>query len=207
MPRPRFQKLPEEKRQHILETAAKEFALHGYDGASLNQILEQAGMSKGAAYYYFDDKADVFVTTLTHYIGQMTDFMTLDPQTLTAENFWHILKDIYRQPFLRAYDQPWVPGLLRAANQLGLHSAEHPFLQEYIAPMMHLVTTIVHRGQALGVVRNDLPDDLLLALLIGFDDASDDWLMHHWDKWPKEQLEVIIERIADMLERIFAPPN
>ena len=57
MPRPRFNKLTAEKRESILEAAAKEFATHGFEGASLNQILSNAGISKGAAYYYFDDKA------------------------------------------------------------------------------------------------------------------------------------------------------
>ena len=68
MPRPRFEKLSPEKREQILETSAKEFAANGYEGASLNQILAKAGISKGAAYYYFDNKADLYVTTThTHY--------------------------------------------------------------------------------------------------------------------------------------------
>ncbi len=62
MPRPRFNKLAPEKRERIMEAAAKEFAAYGYEGASLNRILEQAEVSKGAAYYYFDDKADLFVS-------------------------------------------------------------------------------------------------------------------------------------------------
>ena len=49
MPRPRFNKLSAEKRECILEAAAKEFAAHGYDGASLNRILDETGISKGAA--------------------------------------------------------------------------------------------------------------------------------------------------------------
>lgn len=60
MPRPRFQKLSIEKQQAILEAAAREFSAHGYEGASINKILETAQLSKGAAYYYFDDKADLF---------------------------------------------------------------------------------------------------------------------------------------------------
>ena len=67
MPRPRFQKLAEEKRHHLLETAAKAFAAHGYEGASLNQILEQAGISKGATYYYFDDKARKYTKSASEF--------------------------------------------------------------------------------------------------------------------------------------------
>ena len=46
MPRPRFEKLTPEKRENILETAAKEFAANGYDGASFNQIWRKQVSAK-----------------------------------------------------------------------------------------------------------------------------------------------------------------
>ena len=177
-----------------------------YEGASLNQILEQAGISKGAAYYYFDDKADVFLTTFHYYFQQMTELATLPVEELTTENFWTELKALYRQPFL-LYDKPWVVGLMRAANQLITNTPEHPLMQEYIAPLMNLATRIVRHGQALGVVRTDLPDDLCVSLVIGFDNASDDWLLRHWDKIPREELETIVTRIADTLQTLMSPPK
>jgi AcrR family transcriptional regulator len=206
MPRPRFQKLPEEKRHHIIETAAKVFAAHGYDGASLNQILEQAGISKGAAYYYFDDKADFFLTTFNYYFEQMTGFGTLPLDELTIENFWTELKAVYRQPFLRAYDKPWIIGMMRAANQLAQNTPDHPLLQGSMPLIMNFLTEIIHRGQSLGVVRTDLPENLLVALIMGFDNASDDWLLRHWDKIPREELEIIVVRIADTLQTLMSPP-
>src|SRR5260221_3577930 len=60
MPFERFEKLAPAKRERILEAAAQEFAANGFEGASVNRILERAQMSKGAAYYYFADKADLF---------------------------------------------------------------------------------------------------------------------------------------------------
>ena len=33
-------------------------------GPSVSHILKQAGISKGAAYYYFENKADRFITSL-----------------------------------------------------------------------------------------------------------------------------------------------
>ena len=88
MPRPRFNKLTEDKRTRILEAAAKEFATFGYEKASLNKILEKAGISKGAAYYYFDDKADLYTTTLLHYLQELLTDISFDASQLTAENFW-----------------------------------------------------------------------------------------------------------------------
>jgi TetR/AcrR family transcriptional regulator, mexJK operon transcriptional repressor len=48
------------KRQQILEGAARVFAAHGYEGASMSQIARDAGVSKGTLYNYFDSKATLF---------------------------------------------------------------------------------------------------------------------------------------------------
>ena len=64
MPRPRFHRLAAEKQAHILAVATTEFAEHGFDGASYNRIIEKAGLSKGAMYYYFDDKTDLYGTVV-----------------------------------------------------------------------------------------------------------------------------------------------
>ena len=66
MPRPRFERLDPERRGAVLDAAATEFAARGYDGASYNRIIERSGVSKGAMYYYFEDKADLYATVLGH---------------------------------------------------------------------------------------------------------------------------------------------
>ena len=112
MPRPRFEKLAEGKRRRILEAAAKEFATYGYENASLNRMLEEAGISKGAAYYYFDDKADLYTTTLLHYLEELLEDMPFDVSRFTAEKPSALLatkvarelgKNIWRKKKLRYF--------------------------------------------------------------------------------------------------------
>ena len=67
MPLPRFERLPKEKQERILKAAVKVFTAQGYEKASLNLMLEGAGISKGAAYYYFADKADLIGTVVRRY--------------------------------------------------------------------------------------------------------------------------------------------
>ncbi len=59
MVRPRFAKLAPEQQQRILQAAIDEFSAHGFHDASLNQVIEAAGISKGSLYYYFDGKDDL----------------------------------------------------------------------------------------------------------------------------------------------------
>ena len=47
-------------RSHILDTAELVFEQHGVSGASLHAIAKAAGLTRGAIYWHFRDKADLF---------------------------------------------------------------------------------------------------------------------------------------------------
>ena len=47
-------------RRRLLQSAEQEFALQGYDKASLRQICTSAGVTTGALYFFFDNKEDLF---------------------------------------------------------------------------------------------------------------------------------------------------
>ena len=93
VPRPRFAKLDPEKRRAILDAAMEEFASSGYERASYNRIIERAGVSKGAMYYYFDDKEDLFTTVVQQVMelamGQFTEF----PAFESATEFWNATRE------------------------------------------------------------------------------------------------------------------
>lgn len=47
------------RRDELLDVAQRLFARHGYDGTSVNQIIAELGVSKGAFYHYFTSKEDL----------------------------------------------------------------------------------------------------------------------------------------------------
>jgi AcrR family transcriptional regulator len=51
-------------RQQILRAALREFAQYGYAGASVQQIVTAAGVTKPALYYYYSSKAELYGTLL-----------------------------------------------------------------------------------------------------------------------------------------------
>ena len=55
-----FERLPEEKKDRILQAARAEFIHNPYEKTSINRILAEAGIPKGSFYQYFDDKSDLF---------------------------------------------------------------------------------------------------------------------------------------------------
>ena len=57
-------------RAELLATAARVFARRGYNGASVEEIAEEAGYSHGAVYSNFDGKADLFLSVLEDYMAE-----------------------------------------------------------------------------------------------------------------------------------------
>jgi TetR/AcrR family acrAB operon transcriptional repressor len=47
-------------RSHILDTAELVFEAHGVSGSSLQSIAKAAGLTRGAIYWHFENKADLF---------------------------------------------------------------------------------------------------------------------------------------------------
>jgi AcrR family transcriptional regulator len=54
----------EETREQVLAAAASMFARHGFHATSLEAIAEEAGFSRGAVYYNFADKEELFLELL-----------------------------------------------------------------------------------------------------------------------------------------------
>ncbi|MGD2079152.1 MAG: TetR/AcrR family transcriptional regulator [Chloroflexota bacterium] len=205
MPRPRFNKLSANKQERILEAAAKEFAAHGFDGASLNQILDEAAISKGAAYYYFDDKADLYATTVLHYSQELMADLSFDLAQFTVANFWDELAAIYRQQFTSFAERPWVFGVAKAGGAPTMEMLMAGPLVELWQQAQVLLAQLIQRGRELGVIREDMPEELLLALLIAVDDAHDRWLYAHRAELSSTDLEQAADRISDTLRRLLAP--
>lgn len=52
--------LSAKKRKAILDSARENFAVHGFDGASMSEISRVAGVSKTTVYYHYKSKAELF---------------------------------------------------------------------------------------------------------------------------------------------------
>jgi AcrR family transcriptional regulator len=52
------------KRQQIMDGARRVFLEHGFDGASVNDIVRATGVSKGTVYAYFPSKEKLFETLI-----------------------------------------------------------------------------------------------------------------------------------------------
>jgi AcrR family transcriptional regulator len=60
----------ERTRADLLDAAARVFAAQGYHAASVDQVAEAAGYTKGAVYSNFDSKEELFLELLERHLDQ-----------------------------------------------------------------------------------------------------------------------------------------
>jgi TetR/AcrR family transcriptional regulator len=57
----KFLNLKPEKQERILQSAIKEFADKGFEKSSTNEIVKEAGISKGILFHYFQNKKKLYL--------------------------------------------------------------------------------------------------------------------------------------------------
>lgn len=73
-----------QSRQRILEGALKEFSAKSYGEASLNNICNDNGMSKGIIYYYFKDKDELHLLCVKECFDALTSYLSDAVKTLNG---------------------------------------------------------------------------------------------------------------------------
>lgn len=53
-----------ETKEIIIQVSRTKFSVKGYDKTTLNEIVEELGMTRGALYHHFSNKEDLFYTVL-----------------------------------------------------------------------------------------------------------------------------------------------
>lgn len=205
MPRPRFEKLPADKRQRILETAAREFASRGFEHASLNRIITAAGISKGAAYYYFDDKADLFATVVLQGWQVLIPDTEIDLSLLDADAFWPVLLGLYAEMRQKAHERPWLTAVGKLVYGRPPSKALGGLVAEQFAEARRWLAALVERGQAIGAVRADVPGPLLIGMVAAAAEAADRWIVDRADDLPPGDMEAVALGAFDMLRRLVEP--
>lgn len=71
MPSERFFNLKEEKKKRIIDASLKEFSRVSFDEISINRIIQDAEISRGSFYQYFEDKRDLQTYLLTDFSNQI----------------------------------------------------------------------------------------------------------------------------------------
>ena len=123
-----MQQRSEETRARILEAAVKQFSIYGYNQASVDNICEQAGVSKGAFYHHFQTKQDVFLALLDGWLQTFDQAIEASKDRPVPETF-QMMTEYFPYIFESANDN--LPMFLEFLLQA---SREEKIWQASIAP-------------------------------------------------------------------------
>lgn len=84
-------------KERILQEALHIFAQHGYDGARMDKIASEVGITKASLYFHFKSKEEIFLelfqTIVRKYVVKMKSIVEKDKNLSVMER----LKAIYRE--------------------------------------------------------------------------------------------------------------
>src|ERR1700689_3567012 len=143
-----------ERPQEILEAAFVEFSRNGYASTALDQIAEQAGVTKGTIYVYFENKEHLFISMVREITKGATEivhgmFETHEGSTaelLRAQFsfiYQHIVEDRRRREVVRMLiaEAPRFPELTDR------------YYDEILRPCLDLLKQAIQRGMDRGEIR------------------------------------------------------
>ncbi len=156
-------------RARLLESAAAVFAQRGFYGASVEEIAEWAGFSRGAFYSNFEDKSDLFLALLD---DRLERELRAVEETLADEAGPGAFLDLLRRGGgRRSEPKEWT--LLWA--EFWLHVMRHPELAPKLAARQQAMRAAVARlvenqCRQLGITL-PVPAEELASVMLAVDDG------------------------------------
>jgi len=208
MARKRFNHLEPEKQEAILRAAGEEFAENGFGAASINRIILRSGLSKGSVYYYFEDKADLFATSLERSMQRIREDVGWPAlEVLGPDEFWDAVLELTRRSVALSRQDDWWIKLARAVNRFQEEPGAGPATRRFLDLGRQWWESIIGRGQVLGVIREDLPLDLLVEIVMGADQGGDRWMTERWDQFSEPELMRLVDARVDLLRDMLDKEN
>lgn len=165
----------ETTRRHILDVAAHAFAEHGYNGVSLNDIVRDTGLTKGAFYFHFPSKEalalEVFGTKQEQWQAVIGEVMQRHPRAIDRLN---AMLDCGCEMY-EADASARVVG--RLCVELSRERKLAPRLTGYLKAWFEMVAELILAAQEEGDARTDLDRnataETIVSAFIGVEQVSD----------------------------------
>ncbi|MET7706128.1 TetR/AcrR family transcriptional regulator [Micromonospora sp. NPDC005413] len=181
---PAFKRLPRAVReQQMLDAAVKVFSRRGFHAASMDEIAEDAGISKPMVYAYLGTKEELFVACLHREGTRMMQAIAgaAAPDLPADVRLWRGLRAFFG--FVGAHRDGWAV-LYRQAR------GEQPFAGELATMRTRLVEVVAgmldHALRAEGREITAIDLEVVAYALVGATESLADWLADHPEADPEK---------------------
>lgn len=153
----------EERRRALLKSARDVFVEKGFAAASVDDIVQKAGVARGTFYLYFQDKRAVFEALADDFLFRITACVRSIEIGEDAPPPTEQLRANIRRVVELAMDEPTIVKLA-LFDATGLDPELDDKLHGYYAGLRSLIAESLQQGQELGLVREG---DTRVMLSIG----------------------------------------
>ncbi|MFJ6196764.1 TetR/AcrR family transcriptional regulator [Micromonospora sp. NPDC092111] len=181
---PSFKRLPRAVReQQMLDAAVRVFSRRGFHAASMDEIAEDAGISKPMVYAYLGTKEELFIACLHRETARMVEAIAgaADPDLPADQRLWRGLRAFFG--FVGAHRDGWAV-LYRQAR------GSQPFAGELAAMRARLVEVVAgmfdHALRAEGREVAETELEVVAYALVGASESLADWLADHPEADPEK---------------------
>lgn len=182
----------------LLDAAERLFLERGYANVSMQQIAEVAGFTKGATYYHFQSKEDLFLAVSKRLTLNLRDQLlaSFDEPGTFEEQLRRSIRTV-RASFAGDMNRWWSDAAVVFSDE-----TKATFLEETFGvsnPSMLLVP-VFERAAAQGFIRNISPE-AASRIYLGLTTAGLDHEKHRW--LPAAADDETDERIIDEIVTVF----
>ncbi len=196
--------LDPEREMRLIDAAAAAFTEVGYELASLNHVIGEAGLSKSSFYHYFPDKQrlhDHVVDTLRDRLGRGLRLPDLD--RLDADSYRVAMTAVFSSLASTMSVDPQTQQLVRMFHFPLAARGPGGQLTRLRAEVAAWVSHAVDVGRRLGVLRQDVPASLLTDLALGILTVLTTWAPARpavYEDWPELATQLLLDTLSQARE-------
>jgi AcrR family transcriptional regulator len=199
------------KRNEILDAAQRLVYARGYERMTIQDILDNLQISKGAFYHYFDSKQAVLEAVIERMIDEVERLLVVivdDPGLPALDKLQRFF--IASSQF-KDTQKPFLLALLRVWYNDDNALVRQKVSVEGVKRIKPLLKAIIQEGIEEGVVSARYPDqigDVVLSLGIGLNDAMAQlFLSFDPDHDDLQHIEATVAAYTDAYERLLGLPT
>jgi AcrR family transcriptional regulator len=162
---------PETSKEEILHATYLAFAEHGYAELSIQQIADQASVSKSTIYHHFEDKEELLMVFAERLLEWYLEELLFDPAGDPIENLERSLDLVFLDETAEGFglDDIRPAGFECVYMGLRMEATRNPEIRDYFDAVDSMgrehLETLVERGIENGTVRPDVDAEQVAAAL------------------------------------------
>jgi AcrR family transcriptional regulator len=199
------------KRKEILDMAQRLVYTKGYEQMSIQDILNELKISKGAFYHYFDSKQALLEALIERRQEEATQLLLpilQDPQLTALEKIQRYFDAAAHWKTAR---KDFFLGLLRGWYADNNAIVRHKVFAAGVKQIAPLLTVVICQGVQEGTLTTSYPDqvsEVILSLFQGLGDSLSDAILSYEPSHDSFQhVEKTMAAYTDALERVLGVPS